>query len=228
MNQDTVQSVVHDLRTPMTVIKGNLQLLLSGVMGQMTGEQLLLIQRSVGPLEDLILMTENLLQSSTLDKSELPLKMEQTDLDQLLTDTINFYAASFKQREMRFYREGNTFGVKLHVDTFWMKRVLNNLIWNAYKFTPDNGQVRIHVERNGKGLQLSIEDNGRGIPADKLKNIFEKFTQASPVHDRKLGSGLGLWICKRVLELHGGSIRAESEEGKGARFILHIPPSRIL
>ena len=84
------------------------------------------------------------------------------------------------------------------------------------------------MERNGKGLQLSIEDNGRGIPADKLKNIFEKFTQVSPAHDRKLGSGLGLWICKRVLELHGGSIRAESEEGKGARFILHIPPSRIL
>src|SRR5258708_38010531 len=113
MHQDTVQSVVHDLRTPMTVINGNLQLLLSGVMGQMSEEQLMLIQRSVGPLEDLILMTENLLQSATLEKSELTLKLEETDLDKLLSETIDFYASSFKQREMEIYRDGNTFGTKL-------------------------------------------------------------------------------------------------------------------
>ncbi len=143
MNQDNVQSMVHDLRTPITVIKGNLQLLLSGVMGEMSEEQLLLIRRSVGPLEDLILMTENLLQSSALEKSELTLKLEETDLDTLLSQTIDFYAVPFKQREMEIYRNGNTFGTKLRVDSFWMKRVLNNLIWNAYKFTPDHGKVVI-------------------------------------------------------------------------------------
>ncbi len=227
MNQDTVQSVVHDLRTPMTVIKGNLQLLLSGVMGQMTGDQMMLIRRSVGPLEDLILLTENLLQSATLEKNELTLKPEEADLDRLLSDTIDFYAVPFKQREMEIYRDGNTFGQKLKVDTFWMKRVLNNLIWNAYKFTPDHGKVVIQVRHHGGGIDLSIEDNGRGIPKDKLKSIFEKFNQATP-SDRKFGTGLGLWICKRVLELHGGSIRVESEEGHGSRFILSIPPTCIL
>src|SRR5688572_16202473 len=109
MQQDDVQSVVHDLRTPMTVIKGNLQLLLSGVMGQMTEEQVMLIRRSVAPLEDLILMTENLLQASTLDKNEITLKLEEVDLDKLLSDTIDFYAIPFKQREMDIYRNGNTF-----------------------------------------------------------------------------------------------------------------------
>ena|SRR5258706_8008153 len=227
MNQESVQSMVHDFRTPITVIKGNLQLLLSGVMGHMSEEQLMLIQRSVGPLEDLILMTENLLQSATLEKSELTLKLEEADLDKLLSDTIDFYAVPFKQREMMIYRDGNSFGQKLRVDTFWMKRVLNNLIWNAYKFTPDHGKVVIQVRHHNAGIDLVIEDSGRGIPADKLKNIFEKFTQASP-SDRKLGSGLGLWICKRVLELHGGSIRVESEEGHGSRFILTIPSSCIL
>lgn len=227
MNQDNVQSMVHDLRNPMTVIKGNLQLLLSGVMGHMTEEQLVMIQRSVGALEDLIVMTENLLQASTLEKSDLLMKMEDADLDKLLSDTINFYAVPFKQREMALYRDGNTFGTKLRVDAFWMKRVLNNLIWNAYKFTPDHGTVTIRVSHKGKGLELIIEDNGRGIPEEKLASIFEKFTQTSPC-DRKLGSGLGLWICKRVLELHGGSIRVESEEGKGSRFILSIPATCIL
>jgi two-component system, OmpR family, phosphate regulon sensor histidine kinase PhoR len=228
MNQDAVQSVVHDLRTPMTVIKGNLQLLLSGVMGQMTEEQLMLIQRSVGPLEDLILLTENLLQAATLEKSELTLKPEATDLDKLLSDTINFYVAPFQQREMQIYRDGNTFGTKLHVDPVWMKRVLNNLIWNAYKFTPDHGKVIIHVTHKDDGMELIVQDNGRGIAANQMKSVFEKYKQASPARDRKLGNGLGLWICKRVLELHGGSIRVESEEGKGSRFILSIPSSCIL
>ena len=228
MSGDSMQSMVHDLRTPMTVIKGNLQLLLSGLMRSMTSDQLMLIKRSVGPLEELILMTENLLQSNTLEKDDLTLKMEEADLDKLLSETIDFYATPFKQREMQIFRDGNTFGTRLHVDVFWMKRVLNNLIWNAYKFTPDHGKVFIYVRHSGEDLELVVEDNGRGIPASKLNSIFDKFTQASPVVDMKLGTGLGLWICKRVLELHGGSIRAESQEGKGSRFILHIPASCIL
>src|SRR5258708_24459543 len=88
MGQDEVQSVVHDLRSPMTVIKGNLQLLLSGVMGHMTDEQLMLIQRSVDPLEDLILLTENLLQSATLEQKDLSIHLEEIDLDKFLADTI--------------------------------------------------------------------------------------------------------------------------------------------
>src|SRR5207245_10918507 len=143
MHQETVLSVIHDLRTPMTVIKGNLQLLMSGVMGQMTEEQRMLIQRSVGPLEDLILMTENLLQSAALEKSDLTLKLEDVDLDKLLADTIDFYSIPFQQREMQIFRDGNTFGQRLRVDIFWMKRVLSNLIWNAYKLTPDDGNVVI-------------------------------------------------------------------------------------
>ena len=228
MNQETVQSVVHDLRTPITVIKGNLQLLLSGEMGQMTDDQLLLIRRSVGPLEEMILMTENLLQAATLERGEMKLKMDPVDLDGMLEETINFYAIPFKQREMQIFRDGNTFGVHLRIDTFWMKRVLNNLIWNAYKFTPDRGKVAIQINRRQEGLEIIIEDNGRGIPAAKLNSIFDKFTQAHPTTDRRMGSGLGLWICKRILELHGGRIRVESEEGRGSRFILFLPSSCIL
>lgn len=228
MQQEAIQSVVHDLRTPMTVIKGNLQLLLSGIMGNLNDEQAMLLRRSVGPLEELILMTENLLQSSTLDNNELTLKLQETDLDKLLADTIDLYAIPFRQREMQIFRDGNTFGQKLFVDGFWMKRVLHNLIWNAYKFTPDHGKVVIRVEHPAEGLDLVIEDSGRGIPEEKLHTVFQKFVQASPEKDRKIGTGLGLWICKRILELHGGSIKVSSEMGKGTRFVLHIPASCIL
>ncbi len=228
MNQDAVQSVVHDLRSPLTVIKGNLQLLLSGLMGQMSDEQMLLLQRSVPPLEDLILMTENLLQSSALENGELQLNLERVDLDAMLRDTIDFYSAAFSQRDMQIYRQGNTFGQVLHVDPFWMKRVLNNLIWNAYKFTPDHGKVFVHVEKNLNGVDVMVEDTGRGIPKDQASKLFKRFIQVSPTVDRKNGSGLGLWICKRILELHGGTINVTSEEGKGSRFTIHIPASQIL
>lgn len=227
MRQETVQSVVHDLRTPITVIKGYLHVLLSGVVGQMPDEQKQLIERSVGPLEDLILLTENLLQSVILDNGGLKLHLAATDLDLLLAETIEFYQLPFKQREMDIYREGNTLGLQLMADGFWLKRVLHNLIWNAYKFTPNGGKVSLHVRHLAEGVDIIVQDTGRGIPIEKLTSIFEKFAQSAPSADRKSGAGLGLWICKRVMELHGGTIRADSSS-QGSRIILFLPRTCIL
>src|SRR5687768_2340577 len=107
MKQDAVQTVVHDLRAPMTVIKGYLHLLLSGTMGEMSAEHKELIRRSVGPLDEMILMTENLLQAPSLESAD-QLRLEEVDLDLLLAETIEFYQLPFKQRNMQIYREGNT------------------------------------------------------------------------------------------------------------------------
>lgn len=227
MKQETLQTVVHDLRTPMTVIKGYLHLLLSGMMGEMADEQLELIRRSVAPLEDLILLTENILQASTLEGNS-GLKLFETDLDSLLAETIDFYQLPFQQRHMRIFRDGNTVNRMIRVDAFWLRRVLHNLIWNAYKFTPDNGTVMLKVQPDSNGLKILIEDTGRGIPSHKLNDIFKKFEQVSHLKDRKLGTGLGLWICKRVMEMHGGDITVESQEGIGSRFILTIPPDKVI
>lgn len=227
MKQETVQTVVHDLRTPITVVKGYLDLLLSGAMGAMSTEQKECIERSVGPLQDLMLLTDNLLQSSTLHQTDVSLMLGPADLDCLLAETIEFYQLPFVQRNMQIFRQGNTLGVTLRVDNFWIRRVLHNLIWNAYKFTPDGGKVQLHVRPVKGGLEVIVEDSGRGIPKEKLETIFEKFEQAVQNKDRKLGSGLGLWISKKVMELHGGSIRAESQEGHGTQFILFFPQDKI-
>jgi len=227
MKQEMLQTMVHDLRAPITVIKGNLLILLSGMMGQMSAEQKMLLERSVGPLEEMIQLTDNLLQASKLDQENVSLQRSRTDLDRLLTDTIEFYELPFRQRHMQIFRDGNTLGVQMNVDAFWIKRVLHNLIWNAFKYTPDSGQVALKVNHRGQGLELVIEDTGCGIPAGKLRAIFEKFGQANS-KDRTTGTGLGLWISKKVLELHGGEIRCESQPGKGSRFILYFPPNCIL
>ena len=118
MQNDIMQSVVHDLRTPMTVIKGYLQLLISGGMGEMSTDQMSLLQRSVGPLEELILMTDNLLQSTSLQKGHVELSLAPLELDRLLAETIEFYQLPFQQRGMNIFRNGNTLGAKLLVDGF--------------------------------------------------------------------------------------------------------------
>lgn len=228
MRQETIQSLVHDIRTPMTVIKASLQLLLSGVMGQMSSEQTQLIRHSVQPLEDVILLTENLLQSMTLQEKDLVLKTDEIDLDRLLAEAIEFYRLPFQQRSMQIFREGNTVGVKIRADAFWLRRALNNLIWNAFKFTPDQGKVALHVEHKEGGLEISVTDTGRGIPVDRLDRIFERSQHPTPSHDGKLGNGLGLWICKRVMELHGGRIRVDSALGQGSTFFLWFPYNRVL
>jgi signal transduction histidine kinase len=227
LHQETLQSVVHDLRTPMTVIKGYLELLLSGAMGEMASEHRELIRRSVGPLDELILMTENLLQAATLEQNELSMDFRPSDLDQMLAETIEFYQLPFRQRRMEILRQGNTLGVQLLVDPVWLKRVLHNLIWNAFKFTPDGGRVSLHVRHRESSLEIAVQDTGRGIPSDKLHTIFGKFEQLES-KDRKIGAGLGLWICSKVLQLHGGSLRVESQEGRGSRFILSLPASRLI
>ena len=228
MQNEMMQSVVHDLRTPITVIKGYLQLLIRGGMGDVPSDQLRLLQRSVGPLEDLILLTDNLLQSINLQKEQVPMKLVPTDVDQLLAETIEFYQLPFQQRGMRVFRDGNTLGAKVLVDVFWFKRVLHNLVWNAYKFTPDGGQVSFEVCHRDGGLEINVRDTGHGIPADRLQLIFNKFEQASPENDSKVGTGLGLWICKRIMQLHGGRISVHSVEGQGSCFSLWLPPDKVL
>jgi signal transduction histidine kinase len=229
MKQETVQTVVHDLRTPITVVKGYLDLLMSGAMGAMPKEQMQVLERSVGPLQELMLLTENLLQATSLDQHEVTLIPSPTDLDRLLAETIEFYQLPFAQRRMQIFRKGNTLGMTLRVDGFWVRRVLHNLIWNAFKFTPDGGKVMLHVRHTpNDGLQIVVQDTGRGIPADKVDAIFDKFEQAAQVKDRRLGTGLGLWICKRVMELHGGTIHAESHPGQGSRFVIEFPSSAVL
>src|SRR4051812_42823428 len=107
--QETVQTMVHDMRAPMTVLKGNLLLLLSGVVGEMSDDQALLLRRSIGPLEDLIQMTENILQAANLEREEVRMHPEQVDLDQLIAELVEFYQAPFKQRSMELFRQGNSF-----------------------------------------------------------------------------------------------------------------------
>src|SRR5207244_3312078 len=145
----------------------------------------------------------------------------------LLAETVEFYQLPFQQRRMRIFRNGNTLGQRVFVDASWFKRALHNLIWNAYKFTSDKGQVTLEVHPLDGGLEVVVQDSGRGIPADRLESIFKKSEQVVPEKDGKIGARLGLLICKPIIGLHGGRILVQSTEGRGSRFSLLFPADKI-
>jgi NtrC-family two-component system sensor histidine kinase KinB len=154
----------------------------------------------------------------------LELKKERIDLAQLL-----------KEREVQFaplmHTENKTIesvispGVPpVYIERGLIERVLNNLISNAVHHTTSGGRIKLTLDQWGDQVQLSVIDNGQGIPKEYQGKIFEKFVQIERRQARlRTGAGLGLTFCKMVVEAHGGHIRVESDEGKGSAFIFTVP-----
>jgi signal transduction histidine kinase len=114
----------------------------------------------------------------------------------------------------------------VRVDRFRFEQVMHNLFDNAFKYTPIEGQIRVRSIRLGDHIQISVEDNGTGIPEEDLPHIFERFYRVDKARSRQHGgSGLGLSIVKHIIALHGGSVRAESTLGMSTRIILLLPLS---
>ena len=165
MQNDVVQSVVHDMRTPMTIIKGYLHLLLSGGMGEMRSDQMELIQRSVGPLEDLICSPITCCSPGSFCKIiSVELHLAPVTSIACSKRQSNFIACSFEQRHMRIYRNGNTLGQTILVDAFWFKRILHNLVGTLSSSLRIGGEVSFEVGDKNNGLEISVQDTGRGIP----------------------------------------------------------------
>jgi two-component system sensor histidine kinase VicK len=105
-----------------------------------------------------------------------------------------------------------------------MYQLVENLVENAIKYSPDGGAVRVSIEQNAAGVHLSVADSGIGIPAEDLPSLFERFHRGANVDDRRFpGMGLGLFICKGIVEQHGGTIMARSRLGAGSTFDITLP-----
>jgi len=110
-----------------------------------------------------------------------------------------------------------------------METVMENLLDNAVKYTPNNGEITVSAFEKDDGVQVEVADTGIGIPTNSLPRIFERFYRVDKARSRELGgTGLGLSIVKHIIETHGGKVRAESEVGKGSRFIFNLPKSPLL
>ncbi len=223
LKADFITTVTHELRTPITSIKALSKILLdhNDLSGQQSKEFLsILVKESerIARLINQVLEVEKI-------QTHLPAEQVMLDFNQVVANTF----AGLEQLMLEKSIQGNlklpSSPSPLHGDADRLTQVVVNLLANAIKFCPDrNGQIVLQLEQKETALQLTVKDNGRGIPAEKQKLIFEKFTQVSDGPSGKpKGSGLGLFITKTIVEQHRGRIQVYSQEGQGATFEVEFP-----
>ena len=216
-----LSSVSHDLRTPLASIKGVISSLLleDDRTDAMTRQELLTSAHDeVARLERVV---SNLLDVTRLEAGEVKLKLDYYFAPEMIGNAIKQTAGLLKQHRVTTEIEPELPAVR--VDGLLIEQVLINLLENAAKYTPPGSQVVIHAKRIAeKWLELAVEDNGPGIPKDQERHIFDKFTSFA-VQQHTYGAGLGLTICRAIIEAHGGTIAARTREVGGARFSFTLP-----
>ncbi|HFC47048.1 MAG TPA: response regulator, partial [Dissulfuribacter thermophilus] len=214
-------SVSHEIRTPLNGIIGMLNLLKTTRLDE---KQRYFVKSAEHSAEILLFLINDILDFSKIEAGKLHLEELDFRLDTLLDKTVSSLDVLARQKGIELKKEGEKIlGRCIKGDPYRLRQILTNLIGNAIKFT-DKGEVRVKIEVEGEApdkitLLFSVKDTGIGIPKEKQKLLFKKFSQADSSITRRFGgTGLGLAICKNLVELMGGEIGVESEEGKGSTF----------
>jgi signal transduction histidine kinase len=222
MKDDFIAVASHELRTPLTSVVGYLQLALSRRedVGGAARDLLEVAERNGRRLIDLV---EDLLTMAQGDAGRLTLVPRPCDLGRLVAERVELIGPVAAKQQVTVLAEVPE-PVRASVDGRRIEQVVDNLLSNALKFTPPGGIVRVRSERSGGQALLSVRDSGLGIPREEQERVFERFSRASSaVRDQVPGSGLGLAVCRMIVERHGGRIDLESQEGLGTTVWVRLP-----
>ncbi len=224
MKSELISVVSHELRTPLTSIKAYTETLIDNV----NNPSFVLHDKFLGIINEecdrLTRIVNDVLDLSRMDSGRRRLKSETVELGPLLDEVIPTVEPQLNAKSLTIERSFAPDLPNLEADPDLLKQVLVNLINNAAKFSRESTPIMIHANPAGERMQIVVEDRGMGIPADKLARVFERFYRVEEGGAERVGgSGLGLAIVKSVVELHGGTIRVESELGQGSRFVVDLP-----
>jgi signal transduction histidine kinase len=227
LRQETMQFIVHDLRNPLNTIVTALSALERAVdLGQAPQAQNL-IDVGRGNVQRMLLLVDSILDLARLDSGEKALELEGVALGDLVRDVVARNQPLAATGDVLLCADLPPDLPPVQVDVQRIERVLANLIENALKFTPNEGQVAVDVRQNDNWLVVSVSDTGPGVPPDQRERIFERFTQAADASYRRGGFGLGLAFCRAAVHAHGGRIWVEpGPGGVGSRFAFTLPIER--
>jgi signal transduction histidine kinase len=225
LKAEFVSVASHELKTPINVVQGYVQLLDEGVYGALTDKQRAVLQTLEMQIQSLARLVKQLLDVSRFEAGGSKLDLRQVQLDPFLDQLERAFHVLAVQRSIRFIvRRGDGLPSEVLWDLDRMNEVLGNLLSNAFKFTPRGGEVELAVESVDHSVQIEVRDSGSGIPSEQVPHIFEKFFQAdNQVEGSVKGSGLGLAIAKSIVEAHGGTINCDSTPGVGTTFSIVLP-----
>lgn len=216
-----VNTISHELRTPLTPIKVQLHILKGAKDPEHQRKAAEVMERNVGRLSSLV---DELLEVARIQAGTLKLAKTYVDLSQTIQHALDSFVDVARQNGIDLQIRIDP-QVQVVADPKRIQQVIYNLIGNAFKFTEKGGRILVDVKRDGANALVSISDNGAGMDADDIARLFEPFSQVhDPMEKTNAGTGLGLYICKGIVEGHGGRIWAESEgRGKGSRFAFVVP-----
>jgi signal transduction histidine kinase len=218
-----LQNVSHELRTPMVSISGYTEALEEGLYGPLGEHQLGALHVISRNTRNMIRLVNDLLTLQSLDRGQL--QLGDIDIQFVLSECCANFGSRAKESGLSLQMHVDSEVPHIRGDSLRLGQVLANLVDNAIKFSPNGGVIRLSATTSEREhVEIRVSDSGIGIPEDQLPNIYRRFYQVDGSSTRKYGGqGLGLAIAKRIIDLHGGTILAESQVGKGTSFIITLP-----
>ncbi|MCK5247783.1 HAMP domain-containing protein [Candidatus Bipolaricaulota bacterium] len=218
VRQTMTADIAHELRTPVTIIQGTLEAILDGIYDASEG--------TIAPIYDETLhlgqLIDDLRDLALAEAGELRLEKEPVDIVELIHQ-VSETAFLSREDSPNLHLDTPALLPKVLLDRKRFRQVIANLLSNAIRFTPEDGDVYIRVRRIDGEIEMSVADTGPGIKPEDLPHLFERFYRADPARGRSAGSGLGLAIVKQWVEAHDGTIEAENLKSGGARFVIRLP-----
>ncbi len=237
MKDEFISTVSHELRTPLTSLRASLGLISSGSLDKRPEKQRQMIDIAIANSDRLIRLVNDILDFDSVERGRLPLHRQPIEAIDLLRRAADVAHSAAAQAHISFRIEAPL--APVFADEDRILQVLNELVTNAIKFSPQETTILLAAQPapvtdpagNPFGLGevcFIVEDHGRGIPPEKLEHIFERFQQGDSSDSRALGgTGLGLALCRSIIEQHGGRIWAESTLGQGSRFLFTLPAASM-
>lgn len=226
VRRDFVANVSHELRTPLTAIRGYVEALVDGPPDQEQTQHFLeIIARHTARMERLV---TDLLRLARLDANQELLEIAHCDVDRIFRTVVGDLAPSIEAKTQHVTVAVATSAEIVHADPAKLHDILRNLVENAVVHSPDGTAIRLAAEQRDGHIEIVVSDSGTGIPPADLTRVFERFYRVDQARARPGGTGLGLAIVRHLVELHGGSVKAENHPQGGARFTVILPdPSRV-
>jgi signal transduction histidine kinase len=222
IRREMVANVSHDLRTPLTTMRGYLETLLLKGNDLPYDERSQYLQTALHHSERLVKLVEELFELARLDSCESVVYSEPFSMSELVQDVVQGFQLRAQEKSIRLDAGLKPDVPRVHGDIGMMQRVLENLLENALRHTPPGGRVGVSVALDSGMVAVRVSDSGRGIGKSDVPRIFDRFYQQDASRGGEAGAGLGLAIVKRILELHGSMIEVDSEIDRGTTFSFHM------
>lgn len=220
-----ISVAAHQLRTPLTVIKWTIDMILDENLGPLTIEQRGFLMKGYESNERMIVLVNDMLVADRAESNKLQYQFAPIQILDLIDNVLYEISIQADEKNITIELTGRDDSLPhITVDTEKIRAVLQNLFENAIKYTPEGGKIQVIASTNKNFVKIAIKDTGIGIPEEQQKNIFSRFFRApNAIKTQTDGSGLGLFIAKSIVEKHGGKIWFESKQNQGTTFYFTIP-----